>query len=194
MSQSSAYRLPLKSLSLGKHEYDYHLDNAWFEAIDAPEVQKGSLDADVAVDYNGREYAITFHVEGRVEVPCDRCLADMSIEVDQESRLIVKLGDEYFEESDEVLIIPESEGELDIAWFLYEIIALALPLKRIHEPGQCDKAMSSKLKQHLAKRIDDEDDDEEFFDEDDLDEASDNRAEAKTNPIWDALKQLKLED
>ena len=84
--------------------------------------------------------------------------------------------------------------DIGLGWFLYEIIALALPLKRIHEPGQCDKAMSSKLKEHLAKRIDDEDDDEEFFDEDDLDEASDNRAEAKTNPIWDALKQLKLED
>ena len=46
----------------------------------------------------------------------------MSIEVDQESRLLVKLGDEYFKESDEVLIIPESEGELDIAWFWIKLV------------------------------------------------------------------------
>jgi uncharacterized metal-binding protein YceD (DUF177 family) len=194
MSQLSAYTLPLKSLSLGKHEYDYHLDSDWFAQIEAPEIRTGDLLAKVVVNYNGREYEINFQVEGKVQVPCDRCLADMDIAIDQSSRLVVKMGDEYVEESDEVLVIPESEGEWNIAWFLYEIIALALPLKRIHEPGQCDKAMSSKLKQHLAKRIDDEEDDDMLFDEDDFDEASDNRAEAATNPIWDALKNLKFED
>ncbi len=195
MSRLGAYNLPLKSLSLGKHEYEYQLDNDWFALIDAPEVHKGRLLAKALVNYNGREYEICFQVEGVVEVPCDRCLADMSVDIDSESRLIVKLGDTYYEESDEVLIVPENEGELNIAWFLYEIIALALPLKRVHEPGQCDEAMFSKLKLHLAKRIDDEEDDEDgFLGEDDFDEASENSAEVPTNPIWEALKNLKLED
>lgn len=194
MSQLSEFILPLKSLSLGKHTYNYHLDDAWFEEIDAVEVRQGDLLAQVEVDYAGRAYELKLMVKGQVKVPCDRCLADMELAIDAESRLLVKMGECYDEESDEVLVIPESEGELNIAWFLYEIIALALPLKRIHEPGQCDKAMSSKLKQHLAKRIDDEEDDEMFFDEDDFEEASDGSAQANTNPIWDALKNLKLED
>ena len=187
MGRLSAYSLPLKSLSEGKHEFDYQLDDAWFALIDAPEISRGKLDAQALVSYNGREYEINFKARGTVKVPCDRCLADMDVAVDASSRLLVKMGDAYREESDEVLVIPESEGELNIAWFLYEIIALSLPLKRVHAPGQCDKAMSSKLKQHLAIRIDDEEDMDAYG----MQEEDDN---AVVNPVWDALKNIDFED
>jgi Uncharacterized ACR, COG1399. len=47
----------------------------------------------------------------------------------QKISLSLKFGKEYSEESDEIVIIPEDDGEINIAWFLYEFIVLSLPAK-----------------------------------------------------------------
>ena len=190
MSKFDAYKLPLKSLTVGKHEFEYQLDTNWFALIDGPEVQKGDVHASVSVNYTGLLYEVNFAVKGIVEVPCDRCLEDMPLPVEQESRLIAKFGAEYAEEGEDVIVVPEAEGELNIAWFLYEIIALAIPIKHVHLPGQCNKAMSSKLKKHLAKSFSDEGDDEM----DGLDEGEALDDDNSGNPIWEELKKLKLDD
>jgi len=188
MGKFDAFKLPLKSLSVGSHEYDYQLDTNWFTLIDGPEVSKGNVHAKVTVNNTGFLYEVLFRLDGVVEVPCDRCLEDMPLAIEQESRLIVKFGPEYAEESEEVIIIPETDGELNIAWFLYEIIALAVPLKHVHPPGKCNKAMSSKLRKHLAKSTDDEEDEDAFLLDEDFPEEVE---ETETNPVWDELKKLK---
>ena len=123
-----------------------------------------------------------------VEIPCDRCLDDMELPVSTQNKLVVKFGKEYAEESEEIVIIPEEEGEINLAWFIYEFIALAIPMKHIHAPGKCNKAMSSKLKKNTARRADDEDE----FDEEAADDivVDDDAADIPSDPRWDALKGL----
>ena len=124
-----------------------------------------------------------------VEIPCDRCLDDMEIPIDTHNRLVVKFGKEYAEESDEVVVIPEDEGAINLAWFLYEFIALAIPMKHVHAPGKCNKAMSSKLKKHTARST--EDGDEEYEDDSvEEDIAIDDDVPVATDPRWDGLKGL----
>ena len=107
-----------------------------------------------------------------------------------EVRLVVKFGKEYAEESDEVVVIPEEEGAINLAWFLYEFIALAVPMKHVHAPGKCNKAMSSKLKKHTARSSDEtEDDFEDDMGGDDLALEDDGNA-SPADPRWDALKGL----
>lgn len=133
-------------------------------------------------------FEMNFRIEGVVMVPCDRCLDDMEIPVETNNRLIVKFGKEYAEESDEIVIIPEDEGAINIAWFLYEFIALAIPMKHVHAPGKCNKAMSSKLKKHSTRSM--EDGDDEFEDSGDEDIAIDEDVNVMTDPRWDGLKGL----
>ena len=117
----------------------------------------------------------------------------MDLPINHKSRLIVKFGLEYAEESDEIIVIPESEGEINIAWFLYEFIALSIPIKHIHAPGKCNRMMTGKLKKHLAKNPDDEDDDmDQDIDIEDTEpvidfEESDSQP---TDPRWDELKKI----
>jgi len=208
------YKVPLKSLSVGSHNFEYILDSEYFKKIDSPEVQRGKVSAKVTVKYNGNDYEVSFQVEGSIVIPCDRCLDDMDLPINQKSRLIVKLGLEYSEESDEIIIIPESEGEINLAWFLYEVIALSIPIKHVHAPGKCNKSMTIKLNKHTARStgngggsdfgsdegsdsgfasdngsgggvdIDDEIDD---FDELDIDIEPD---DVKIDPRWDELKKI----
>ena len=93
---------------------------------------------------------MTFHLEGTVILPCDRCLDHMKQPIETNNRLTVKLGKEYTEESDEVLVVSEDEGGVNLAWFLYEFVALAVPMKHVHAPGECNRTMAAKLRKHTA--------------------------------------------
>lgn len=190
MGKYSNYKLILKDLAIGTTDYSYELDSAYFKLINDEEsdVKRGKLTADVKVTRSATAFEVVFKINGTVQVPCDRCLDDVAMEVATDNKLIVKFGAEYSEESDEIVVIPEDEGEINIAWFIYEFIILSLPMKHVHPAGQCNKAVSSKLKKHRSTIAgeDDEDMDEDFDDIDD-DDAGD---EGESDPRWDALKDL----
>ena len=129
----------MKNLTPGVYEFDYLLENKFFVDIDGDQVQKGKVQVHLTLKRSSMSSELDFHSEGVVMVPCDRCLDDMEQPIETDNRLIVKFGSEYAEESDEVLIIPEDDGTLNIAWFLYEFIALAIPMKHVHAPGNATK-------------------------------------------------------
>lgn len=193
MGKYSNYKLILKDLSLGVTSYSYELDDSYFKLINDEEsdVKRGKLTAEVQVTRSATAFEILFKITGAVQVPCDRCLDDVSMQVDTNNKLIVKFGAEYSEESDEIVIIPEEEGEINIAWFLYEFIMLSLPMKHVHPAGQCNKVVSSKLRKHKATiaNDDDEDGDDDDFNDDEMDD-SDADDMGGTDPRWDALKDL----
>ena len=193
MAKFSLYNISLKSLSPGTHTFNYELDRKYFEAIDGDEVKKGNVSVEVVVKKNSVTFEFNFKLKGVVQIPCNRCLEDMDQEIDSENRLVVKLGREYSEESDEVIVIPEDEGEINIAWFLYEFVALNIPIKHVHAPGKCDKTMSSKLHKHRVGSSDDNGDAEDTADGDD-DFSEDDSSSDTSDPRWDSLKGLNLED
>lgn len=191
MGKFSKYNIPLKSLADGKHSYEYQLTSDYFKLLgEDVDIKKGDLNVDVSLKKSNETFELNFVISGQVKVPCDRCLDEMVMPVDTKSRLIVKFGSDYSEESDEIVIIPEDEGQINIAWFLYEFVALSLPMKKVHPQGECNKTMSSKLKKHKAASSDDEDMD----DDDDMDIEGDDDSSSASDSRWDALKDLQMDE
>ena len=161
-------------------EYQYQLDNQFFLDLDALEVQKGQVDVTLKVRKTSGVYQLDFHSEGKVIVICDRCLDEMELSIETDDRLKVKLGAE-FSEIDDMVVIPEEEGYINVAWFIYEFIALSIPMKHVHAPGKCNKDMVNKLSKHLRVSADEE----EF---DDMEMSTD---ESQTiDPRWNELKKI----
>ncbi len=188
MGKFDPYKIDLKGLAPGIHQFDYLLDNKFFTDIDGTEIQKGKVKIHLTLNKTTVMFDLNFELEGVAVIPCDRCLDDMDLPVTSKNRLIVKFGKDYSEESDEIVIIPEDEGVINLAWFMYEFAALTIPLKHIHAPGKCNKAMSSKLKKHSVKNSDDDDFDMDSGD--DIVITDDNQEEDHTDPRWNALKGL----
>ena len=94
---------------------------------------------------------------------------DQSIETD--NRLVVKFWEDYSED-DDLVTVAENEGILDVSWFIYEFIALNIPIKHVHAPGKCNPAMIEMLKEHSAARSGEEE-------------------EEAVDPRWAALLKLK---
>lgn len=170
--------------------YEYLLDNQFFTNIGGEDIQKGKINTRLTIHKRGNVFDLSFTFNGILIIPCDRCLDDMDLPIETSAHLIVKLGKDYSEESDEIVVIPETEGIINLAWFLYEFVALAIPIKHVHAPGKCNKQMTSKLKKHSAKS---EDDDQsfEFDDSDNVSITNEEEEEEKTDPRWNALKGLK---
>lgn len=171
-------------------KYEFVLDNLFFANIDGPEVQKGKINVVLTVKKTSHAFELNFQTEGMVWVPCDRCLDDMEQLISSTDKLIVKFGHEYAEEGENLIIIPEEEGEINIAWFMYEFIALSIPMKHVHPFGKCNKAMSGKLSKHLRTNSDDD----EMFVSDEYEEpAGDADSDIKddsTDPRWNELKKI----
>lgn len=188
MSKFESYNIVLKDLINETRMFEFDLDEAYFKKIDSPEVQKGNVKAKVSVQKLLSSFELSFILEGSIFIPCDRCLDEMEQPIHYKEKLKVKFGDK-FDEIDEIVIVPESDGAINIAWFLYEFIVLNIPMKHVHVPGECNKTMVTKLKKHITRQKDDNDVDHTALDlEDDDDDFS--IEEIQTDPRWDGLQNI----
>jgi uncharacterized metal-binding protein YceD (DUF177 family) len=168
-------KLSISSLPFGKQEFNYHVDGEFFNEIEASEVRSGSVD--VALSVNHRQegiYELDFVCNGVITIPCDRCLDDMSLDIENSGELKVKLGPDFADEGD-IVVVPEDKGIVNVAWYIYEFIALAIPIKHVHAPGKCNKGMMEKLDEHSAEEGD---------------EDSREADAGASDPRWDALNSI----
>lgn len=192
MGKFSAFKLPLKSLGVGTHSFGYHLDKQFFVNMESADVRDADLAVKLEVKYNGEYYSLSFAISGEVVLLCDRCLDDLHFPIEAEYHITVKYGADYNDDSDEVLEIPESDPTLNVAYMIYDTVALAIPIKHVHPMGKCNRAMSAMLKKHRAGRADEDAElENELIDEiDNIDSESDQISD----PRWDALKKLSGDD
>lgn len=179
MGRFDKYNVDLKGLKAEPLNMEFLLDNAFFANIDGEEFQKGTVKAVVTARKNRDVFDFAFALTGTVVVPCDRCLDDLEVEVATENTLRVKLGTDYTDDGD-VVVVPEQDGDLNIAWYLYEFIVLALPMKRVHLPGKCNRDMAGKLKKHSHGEVGDEENNEDVA--------------VAIDPRWEALKNIQIEE
>ena len=180
------YKIELKNMKADSAKYEFTLDNQFFVDLDGPEVQKGKLAVELNVKKTSGVFLLDFQTEGFVIVPCDRCLDEMELPVSTSDKLKVKLGSSFAEEGD-IVVVPEEDGYINIAWFLYEFIALNIPMKHVHAPGKCNKGMVGKLSKHLRTSADDEDDDDIAVE---LPEGDVSEGPQEIDPRWNELKKI----
>ena len=81
MGKFEKYRIDLKGMKENHAHYDFLLDNAFFAAIDSPELQKGKVTVQVDVKKTAQAFELSFNSQGTVVVLCDRCLDEMDQEI-----------------------------------------------------------------------------------------------------------------
>mgnify|MGYP002620285856 CR=1 FL=1 len=175
MCSLEQFKIDFKSLASEETTLDYDLKDSYFESLDDSELKQGALHVSVSIRKATGFFELLFHTEGTVTVSCDRCLDDMSQEIEADNRLIVKLGAVNSEE-DDLITVSEDEGILDLSWIIYEFIVLAIPIKHVHAPGKCNPAMSQVLEELSADR------------------SSDEESAQPIDPRWSKLAELNIKD
>jgi uncharacterized protein len=171
------FSIPFTGLKIGKHQFDFEIDNSFFDAYEYSLVKKGDLKVDVELDKQETMLILMIHIAGTIQLDCDKCLAQFNSPIDITERQIVKFAEDDLESDDlEIIMLNKKESSIDIADILYEFITVSVPYIKICEQNgdgvQCDKEMIERL-ESLATPSQQE---EKTTDDD---------------PRWDALRKLK---
>ena len=159
----------------GKFEQEFVCDTQFFKNMENTDVVNSDVKVHLDLVNRNGLYDLNFTFTGLVQVPCDRCLDPIDIEVDTTYNIKVEYGDTYDDASDDLLIIPAANPYLNVAYMLYDTILLAIPMRHVHPLGKCNRAMAAALNKHKVRG--DEDDSEMVDTSIGLDEVEDIAAE-----------------
>lgn len=168
MSCKEDMTIRFNGLKSGVYTYDFMLGREFFEEWKIDEIEDGNVQIAVRMERRERMLLFTFVLKGEVTVPCDRCLAPLSVPVSGEEHLSVSFSDNETTLDDQQLILPEDATEIDLSQLIYEYVAVQIPLFRTHPDGECDPEVVRFLADEHAPR-----------------------PEGDIDPRWEALKQLK---
>lgn len=176
MSKTKEFLIPFIGLKLGKHHFEYQINKEFFEDFDFDEFQSSDIKVNVVLDKKSNMLELDFKHKGTVNVPCDLTSEDFDLPIKGKMKLIVRFGDEFNNDNEELLILPHGEFELDISQYVYEMIALSVPLKRVH-PGVKDGSLKTEALTKLNELTVKE-------------QKVESKQEEDIDPRWDKLKQL----
>jgi uncharacterized metal-binding protein YceD (DUF177 family) len=178
MKKLAAFTIPFVGLKTGKHDFEYEIDKEFFEHFDFEDFNSSNLKVDVVLDKKPTFMELSFNVSGDVNLNCDLTNEPYDQPIEGELFLVVKFGEEFNDDNEEILILPHGDYQINVAQYIYELIVLSVPSKRIH-PGVKDGTLKSdvleKLEELSPKTADDIDD---------------NDNEDEIDPRWSKLKNL----
>ncbi len=157
MGKFTAYKVQLASLPDGRHEQDFEITTEFFKNMENTDVVFADVKVHLDLLKKNDTYDCTFHCKGMIQVPCDRCLDPLDLDVDTEYHVVVKYGDSYDDGADNLLVIPYSSIYLNVAYILYDTILLTIPLRHVHPMGKCNRAMAAVLSKHRSNAEGEED-------------------------------------
>lgn len=178
MKKLAAFTIPFVGLKPGKHEFDFQIDKEFFDHFEFEEFHDASVRLDLTLNKKPTMMELIFKASGVVNVDCDLTSEPYDQPIEGEMILVVKFGDEFNDDNEELLILPHGEYEINVAQYIYELIVLSVPLKRVH-PGVLDGTLESDVLEKLEELSPREAKD---IDENDMGE--------ETDPRWNKLKNL----
>ncbi|WP_246104165.1 YceD family protein [Mucilaginibacter corticis] len=160
-------------MALGKHHFEFDVDDAFFDEFEYSLVKKADLKCRVEMEKQETMMILDFHITGTIGATCDKCLSQYPHELDVHEQQIAKFSDEAIDEDDEIIALGKNEHEIVLAGLIYEYINVAVPfIASCGDEGNtpyCDKEMLDKLN----------------------DLSANNEQDENPDPRWDALKKIK---
>ena len=175
--KNKEYSIPFAGLKQGKHEFKFDIENTFFHDFDYTEFNDANIDLNVIMDRRSTVLEFDLQAAGTVNLNCDLTNEPYDQEIESELALVVKFGEEFNDEDDEILIIPHGEHQVDISQYIYEMVVLSVPQKRLH-PGVLDGTLQSEALKRLEE----------------LSPSDSKKHTEQTDPRWDALKDLKTDN
>ncbi|MBK6263754.1 DUF177 domain-containing protein [Marivirga sp. S37H4] len=173
MEKLKEFDIQIYKLSNKLHEYEYPISDAFFSQFEGEIVESGKLLVRITLDKRENMIEASVDFNGFLNLICDRSLKPFEKPVDIKKKVLFKYGEEEAELEEDVFVITKNTQTINLAHFIYETVALEVPLKKIH-PDEV---------------VEDEDTDEYIYIDDSLE--SEDEEKEDIDPRWAALKNLK---
>jgi len=150
MKPLKEFTIPFVGLKLGKHHFEYEIDKAFFDYFEYEDFNNATVLVNVVLEKKTTVLELHFKISGTINVNCDVTNESYNQIINNEFDLVVNFGNQYNDENIDILIIPHGEYEINIQQYIYELIVLAIPNKRVH-PGVVDGTLDSEILDKLEE-------------------------------------------
>ncbi len=150
MEELKPYNIGFSGLSNGIHHFSFDIGPDFFSCFPLSEIEEGFVKLELTLEKEENMLVFDFRFSGYVDLECDRCLDCFSEPVEHQHTIYVKPGDEFSEQSEDVVVIPYGESHFDVAHYVYEFLHLMLPLRRVHPD---DDAGESACNKEMLERV-----------------------------------------
>jgi uncharacterized metal-binding protein YceD (DUF177 family) len=177
MNNLKAFTIPFVGLKQGEHDFVYTIDNMFFKQYEYDDFNAVDIHVDVKLIKKPTLLEFVFHAKGIVNVDCDLTSEPFDYPLDAFYTLVVKFGQEFNDDLEDIVIISHGEYEFNLAQYIYELIVLAMPAKRIHpgvEDGTLKSEMLDKLEELSIKK----------------EKPAEEKDSTAIDPRWEKLKDL----
>lgn len=167
------YKIPLNNIKDGKNCYKFTINKEFFKGFTNSDIVDGELIAEVDLIKNYRGIESEIFIDGKVKIPCDRCLEEYFEHIVYKGKLFFEFGDKTEEITDELIRLSNAEEYLDLSTYFSEFINLSLPFQKFHPT---DKKGNTLCNPKMLEKID---------------ELTNKKNKNTIDPRWEKLEKLK---
>jgi uncharacterized protein len=174
---TGTYTIRYAGLPEGSHIFDFEVNRDFFlNYYKETEMQEVQILVHIEAERTEAALVLNMSITGNVVVECDRCLDPCNIGLETQQTLIFSsAGEHYFDRKDDdsLFEIAEETDHVVLDSILYDVILLAMPLRRVHdeldsEDSACNYEMLQRISEINEKKADD--------------------------PRWDKLNEIKFDN
>lgn len=170
MDALQEHTIAFSGLKDGEHTFQFQLEQSFFDASGEEEWDGGNVTVDVTLDKSSSLLVTKIRAYGPVKLHCDRCDGPLDFMVEGEQRQIFSLHAQEDMDDDELVSLDDSAHSINLTHYIFECLRLALPIRHVHAPGQCDPEVEKVLSKLVVEH------------------------EPIPDPRWEVLKELKNQE
>jgi uncharacterized metal-binding protein YceD (DUF177 family) len=176
MKRLNEFLIAFIGLKLGKHQFEYQINKTFFDHFEYDDFENCDIKVNLVLEKKSTHLELNLKHKGTIHVPCDVTGEMFDLPIKSSIRVIVQFGEAFNNDNDELLILPHGEFQIDVSQYIYEMIVVSIPLKRVH-PGIKDGTLVSPVLDKLKEL--------------EVKESKKEQIKAEnTDPRWDKLKNL----
>lgn len=173
MDKLRNYEVGFSGLKEGKHNFQFEIGTSFFELFDTEqEFSNPIIKADILLDKHSTFLEFWIKIFGTVDLVCDISNEIFQNPIENDTKFLVKFGEEYDDSNEEVITIPQHEHAFNVAQIIYELVTLSIPMKKL-SPNLSQKDLEI-LEKFSPQEIEEKEEQKEEID-----------------PRWEALRQFK---
>jgi uncharacterized protein len=154
------------------HSFDFQFGDEFFAKYGQELISGGNFTSQVILEKHETFIEAEFKINGQARLICDRSLDPFDFPVAIDKKMVFKYGDEEKELSDEIFLITHETASIDLGQFMYEFIALEIPMRKIHPRFQEEEEEGTEGKIVYSS-------------------STEKKDEENIDPRWEQLKKLK---
>ena len=174
-----AFGVNIISLSNKVHHFEYEIGDEFFRQWGSDLVTQGQFRVEVALNKHETFIEADFKIKGTANLTCDRSLEPFDYPIWTTKKILFKYGETNEEISDEIIMINRDTTTLELGQYIYEFIALAIPMKKLHPRFRAEEITEDETAEGKIVYSSESAEEKDKKGDDDID------------PRWNILKNLK---